>query len=89
MLSASKKRNISSLQTILKHEEELIRDFTRRFGQAVKQIEFYCMDAILKNFRRSFEPSTPFFHSLSLDPPTIMEELYKRVDRYSTLEDNI
>ena len=34
-------------------------------------------------------PCTPFFHSLSLDPPAPMEELYKRVDRYSTLEDNI
>ena len=33
--------------------------------------------------------STPFFHSLSLDPPAKMEELYKRADRYSTLEDNI
>ena len=47
------------------------------------------MDAVLQNFRRSFAPSTSFFHSLSPDPPAIMEELYKRVDRYSTLEDNI
>ena len=47
------------------------------------------MDAVLQNFRRSFGPTTPFFHSLSLDPPTTMEELYKRADKYSTLEDNI
>ena len=47
------------------------------------------MDVVLQNFKRSFAPSTPFFHSLSLDPPATMEELYKRVDRYSTLEDNI
>ena len=47
------------------------------------------MDAILQNFRRSFKPSTPFFYSLSLDPPATMEELYRQVDRYSTLEDNI
>ena len=47
------------------------------------------MDAVLQNFRRSFGPSTPFFHSLSLDPPATMEELYRRADRYSTLEDNI
>ena len=33
-------------------------------------------------------PSTPFFHSLSLDPPAKMEESYRRADRYSTLEDN-
>ena len=47
------------------------------------------MDAVLQNFRKSFAPSTPFFHSLSLDPPTTMEELYRQVYRYSTLEDNI
>ena len=45
------------------------------------------MDAVLQNFRKSFLPSTLFFHSLSLDPPATMEELYRRVDRYSTLED--
>ena len=89
LCSLREKRNISSLQTILKHEDESIRDFTRRFGQAVQQIDFYSMDVVLQNFRRSFEPTTPFFHSLSLDSPTTMEELYKRADRYSTLEDNI
>ena len=47
------------------------------------------MDAVLQNFRRSFRPSTPFFHSLSLEPPVTMEELYRRADKYSTLEDNI
>ena len=47
------------------------------------------MDAFLHNFRRSFALSTPFFHSLSLNPPAIMKELYRRTYRYSTLEDNI
>ena len=47
------------------------------------------MDAVLQNFRRSFGPTTPLFQSLSLDPPAIMEELYRRVDKYYTLEDNI
>ena len=47
------------------------------------------MDAILQNFRRSFGPTTPFFQSLSLDPPATMEELYQRTDKFSTLEDNI
>ena len=47
------------------------------------------MDAVLQNFRRSFEPTTPFFQSLSLDPLATMEELYRRVDKFSTLEDNI
>ena len=47
------------------------------------------MDAVLQNFRRSFGPTTPFFQSLSLDPPVTMEELYRRADKFSTLEDNI
>ena len=47
------------------------------------------MDAVLQNFRRSFGPSTLFFQSMLLDPPMIMEELYRRADKYSILEDNI
>ena len=47
------------------------------------------MDAVLQNFRRSFGPTTPFFQSLSLDPPATKEELYQRANKFSTLEDNI
>ena len=83
------KGNISSMQTIFKWEDESIRDFTRRFGGAIQHIYSYSMDAVLHNFRRSFGPTTPFFYSLSLDPPMTMEELYRRADRYSTLEGNI
>ena len=55
------KGNISSLQAILKREDESIRDFTCKFGQVVQQIDIYSMDAVLQNFRRSFGPTTPFF----------------------------
>ena len=89
LCSIRQKGNISSLQTILKREDESIRDFTRRFGMVVQQIDAYSMDTVLQNFRRSFGPITPFFQSLSLDPPLTMEELYRWEDRYSTLEDNI
>ena len=89
LCSVQQKRNISSLQTILKQEEKTICDFTRRFGQAVQQIKLYSMDVILQNFRRSFGPSTHFFLSLSLDSPATMEELYRRADKYSMLEENI
>ena len=47
------------------------------------------MDVMLQNFRRSFGSSTPFFQSLSLDPPATMKELYRQADRYSMLEENI
>ena len=89
LCSVRQKGNISSLQAILKREEEAIRDFTRMFRQAVQQIDIYSMDVILQNFRISFGPTTPFFQSLSLDPPATMEKLYRRADKFSTLEDNI
>ena len=47
------------------------------------------MDTVLQNFKRSFAPSTSFFHSLSLDLSATMEELYRQAERYSMLEDNI
>ena len=47
------------------------------------------MDAVLQNLRKIFGPSTPFFESLSLDPPKTMEELYRQADKYSMLEDNV
>ena len=50
MCSVRKKGNISSLQAILKREDESIWDFTRRFGQAVQQIDIYSMDVVLQNF---------------------------------------
>ena len=89
LCSFRQKENINSLKAILKREDESIRDFTCRFGQVVQQIDIYSMDAVLQNFRRSFGPTTLFFQSLSLDPPAIMEELYRRANKNSTLEDNI
>ena len=81
--------NINSLQAILKREDQSIRDFTSRFGPAIQLIDIYSMDTVLQTFRRSFGPTTPFFQSLSLDPSATMEELYRRADKFSTLEDNI
>ena len=47
LCSVRQKGNISSLQSILKREDESIRDFMCRFGQAVQQIDVYSMDAVL------------------------------------------
>ena len=45
--SVQQKGTISSLQTILKRENESIHDFTRRFGGAFQQIDSYSMDVVL------------------------------------------
>ena len=61
LCSVRQKGNISSFQAILKREDESIRNFTYRFGQAVQQIDIYSMYEVLQNFRRSFGLTTPFF----------------------------
>ena len=61
LCSVRHKGNISSLQAILKQEDESIRDFTCRFGKVVQHIDIYSMDAVLQNFRICFGPTTPFF----------------------------
>ena len=47
LCSVRQKGNISSLQTNFKQDDESIRDFTRRFRQAVQQIDAYNMDVVI------------------------------------------
>ena len=56
LCSVRQKGNASSLQAILKREDESIWDFTRMFGQVVQQIDIYSMDAVLQNFQRNRPP---------------------------------
>ena len=47
LCSARQKHNISTLQNIKLQENESLKDFMKRFGQAVLQVESYNMDVIL------------------------------------------
>ena len=47
LCSVRQKGNISSLQSIFKRDDKSIREFTRRFGQIVQQIDTYSMDVVL------------------------------------------
>ena len=76
LCSARHKQNISTLQNIKMQENEALREFVKRFGQAVLQVESYSMDAVLKIFKRSICPGTPFFESLAKKPPTSMDDLF-------------
>ncbi|KAL6322404.1 hypothetical protein AAG906_007958 [Vitis piasezkii] len=68
---------------------ESLREFVKRFGQAVLQIEACSMDAVLQIFKRSICPGTPFFESLAKKPPITMDDLFKRANKYSMLEDDV
>ncbi|RVW63609.1 hypothetical protein CK203_057395 [Vitis vinifera] len=68
LCSARHKQNISTLQNIKMQDNESLREFVKRFGQAVLQVEACSMDAVLQIFKRSICPGTPFFESLAKKP---------------------
>ncbi|XP_059592658.1 uncharacterized protein LOC132253748 [Vitis vinifera] len=70
-------------------DNESLREFVKRFGQAVLQVEAYSMDVVLQIFKRSICPDTPFFESLAKKPPTTMDDLFRRANKYSMLEDDV
>ncbi|RVW27946.1 hypothetical protein CK203_094113 [Vitis vinifera] len=86
---ARQKQNISTLQNIKMQDNESLREFVKRFGQAVLQVKACSMDAVLQIFKRSICPDTPFFESLAKKPPTTMDDLFKRANKYSMLEDDV
>ena len=61
----------------------------KRFGQVVLQVESCSMDAILQIFKWSIGPGTPYFEFLTKKPPSIMDDLFRQVDKYSMLEDDV
>ncbi|RVW62167.1 hypothetical protein CK203_062585 [Vitis vinifera] len=89
LCSARHKQNINTLQNIKMQDNESLREFVKRFGQAILQVEAYSMDAVLQIFKRSICPGTPFFESLTKKPPATMDDLFRRVNKYSMLEDDV
>ncbi|KAL6313468.1 hypothetical protein AAG906_005414 [Vitis piasezkii] len=47
------------------------------------------MDAILQIFKRNICLSTLFFESLAKKPPTTMNDLFKRANKYCMLENDV
>ena len=70
-------------------ENESLREFVKRFGHIVLQVESYSMDDVLQIFKRSIYPGTPFFVSLTKKSPTTMNNLFKWANKYSMLEDDV
>ncbi|RVX10497.1 hypothetical protein CK203_016867 [Vitis vinifera] len=85
LCSTRHKQNISTLQNIKMQDNESLREFVKRFGQVILQVEattwMLSADLQAKNC-----PSTPFFESLAKKPPTTMDNLFRRANKYSMLE---
>ena len=89
LYSTRHKQNINTLQNIKIQENETLREFVKRFGQVVLQVESYNMDVVLQIFKRSICPGTLFFESLAKKLPITMDDLFQRANKYSMLEDDV
>ncbi|KAL6324749.1 hypothetical protein AAG906_017089 [Vitis piasezkii] len=89
LCSAQHRENINTLQNIKMQENESLREFVKRFGQDVLQIESCSMDTILQIFKRSICPGYTLFESLAEKPSTMIDDLFKRANKYSMLEDDV
>ena len=70
-------------------ENESLREFVKRFGQVVLQVEAYSMDVVLQIFKRNICLGTLFFESLAKKPLTTMDDLFRLANKYSMLEDDV
>ncbi|RVW71269.1 hypothetical protein CK203_062690 [Vitis vinifera] len=70
LCSARHKQNISTLQNIKMRDNESLREFVKRFGQAVLQIEVCSMDAVLQIFK---EASVQALHFSNRWPKSLLQ----------------
>ena len=68
---------------------ETIKDFMKRFGAALLQLDFVSSNTALQAIKQAIRPNTQFFNSLSFQPPTSIDELFKRGNQYAMLEDDV
>ena len=61
----------------------------KRFGAAILQLDALSSDIILQEVKQVIRPSTYFFYSLLLHPPTTINDLFQRGNQYAMLEDDI
>ena len=47
------------------------------------------MDIILQIFKQGISPDTSFFESLTKESPALMDDLFRQVDKYAMLKDNV
>ena len=70
-------------------KSKTIRDFMKRFSAALLQLEAMSSDTTLQAVKQVIRPNTQFFDSLSLHPPSSIDELFQRGNQYAMLKDNV
>ena len=61
----------------------------KHFEVAILQLDVVSLDMILQAVKQVIRLNTQFFDSLSLHPPTTVDELFQRGNQYTMLEDDV
>ena len=59
-------------------KSEIIKDFMKRFGAALWQLDYVSSNTALQAVKQAIRSNTQFFDSLSLQPPILIDELFQR-----------
>ena len=67
-------------------QSETIRDFMKRFGAVILQLDTVSMDTMRHAIKNAIHPNTQLFASLSLYLSAIVNKLFQMVNQYAMLE---
>ena len=89
MCSVRRKQSVTSLFHVKIGRSKSIRDFMKSIGAAILQPDAVSLDIVLQEVKQAIPHNTHFFDSLSLHPPTTIDELFQRGNQYPMLEEDI
>ena len=68
---------------------ETITDFMKWFRAALLHLDSVSPDTTLQAIKQAIHPSIQFYGSLSIQPPTSIDELFQLGNQYAMLEDDV
>ena len=72
-----RKQSVTSLFHVRMERSKTIRDFVKRFGAALLQLDLVSLDTSLQVIKQAIRLNTQFFTSPSLQPPALIVELFQ------------
>ena len=89
MCLVKRKQSLTSLFHVQIGRSESIRDFMKRFEGAILKLKPVSPDMILQVVKQAIHSNTQFFYSLSLHPPSTIDELFQMGNQYEMLDDDV
>ncbi|GFY80683.1 hypothetical protein Acr_01g0004920 [Actinidia rufa] len=86
MCCKNRQKNASHLFTVHQKETESLKDFVKRFNQAILEVEDPSDKVIIMAMMEGLRPG-PLFDSLSKNVPEILSALQSKADKYIAAEE--